>query len=123
MISYEADSNSKLILFNYIPGFLTALNCYNVKWVTRLQDVFSTAKVLALVCIVVVGFWALIQGQSLDSESIMEGTKYSPGEIALAFYSGMFSFAGWLVNYKLVSINTNLDFEEFPLLLILCSPM
>lgn len=92
------------MLLIHILGFLTALNCYNVKWVTRLQDVFSMTKVLALVCIVFVGFWALIEGQSLDSGNIMEGTNYNPGEVALAFYSGMFSFAGWLVKYLNVSL-------------------
>ena len=52
-------------------------------------------KVLALVCIVLVGFWSLVRGQFLDADSIMEDTNYNPGEVALAFYSGMFSFAGW----------------------------
>lgn len=74
---------------------LTALNCYNVKWVTKVQDGFSFCKVLALVCIVVVGVWQLISGKSVNLENIMEDTNYEPGVIALAFYSGMFSFAGW----------------------------
>lgn len=78
-----------------VVGLLTAINCYNVKWVTKVQDVFSLGKVLALVCIVVVGFWSLIKGEYLNLENAMEDTKYEPGMVALAFYSGMFSFAGW----------------------------
>ena len=38
-----------------ISGLLTAVNCYNVKSVTWVQDIFTAGKILALVTIIVSG--------------------------------------------------------------------
>lgn len=76
--------------------FLTVLNCYNVKWVTKVTDTFSICKVLALVVIIVFGVVTLIRGNY--SESIRNpfyGSETSASNLALSFYSGLFSFAGW----------------------------
>ncbi|XKL68350.1 hypothetical protein PGB90_003841 [Kerria lacca] len=78
-----------------VISFLTILNCYNVKWVTKVTDVFSLGKVLALVVIIIFGMVSLIQGNFSNLEKPLEGTNYNPGYIALSFYSGIFSFAGW----------------------------
>jgi amino acid transporter len=40
-------------------GFLTFVNCYNVKWATLIQDWFTSAKIIALVVIIAGGFYAL----------------------------------------------------------------
>jgi L-type amino acid transporter 5 len=76
---------------------LTILNCVSVKWVTRIQNVFSTGKILALLIIVGMGCYCLISGrtQNFHYPNIMEGSDYSIGKISVAFYSGLFCYAGW----------------------------
>ncbi len=77
---------------------LTFVNCYNVKWSTRIQDWFTMAKIVALLLIVGCGALQLYRGQGYEHLSYpksFEGTTNSPGHIALAFYSGLFSYAGW----------------------------
>ncbi|XP_034234746.1 large neutral amino acids transporter small subunit 2-like isoform X2 [Thrips palmi] len=74
---------------------LTAINCYNVKWATRVQDLFTGTKLLALVVIVLAGLYALGAGKTENLQQPFKGTITSPGYIALSFYSGLFSYAGW----------------------------
>lgn len=74
---------------------LTVINCYNVKWVTRVQDIFTATKIFALFIIVVAGIWHLCLGHVEHFSSPMKGTTTEPGYIALAFYSGLFSYSGW----------------------------
>lgn len=83
------------INFCIFSGILTVINCYNVKWVTRVQDIFTATKIFALFVIVIAGFWYLCTGNTEHFQSPMSGTNLEPGYIALAFYSGLFSFSGW----------------------------
>lgn len=76
-------------------GLLTVINCYNVKWVTRVTDIFTGTKILALLVIVSAGIWYLAGGNTENYESPFVGSRTSPGFIALAFYSGLFSYSGW----------------------------
>ncbi|KAJ8954367.1 hypothetical protein NQ318_011040 [Aromia moschata] len=79
---------------------LTVINCYNVKWVTRVQDIFTATKIFALLIIVAAGIYDLCMGHVEHLKNPMEGTNSQPGYIALAFYSGLFSYSGWnYLNY------------------------
>ncbi|KAJ0181956.1 hypothetical protein K1T71_002678 [Dendrolimus kikuchii] len=78
-----------------ITCFLTVINCYNVKWVTRIQDSFTAAKVLALVITFIASLWYLFSGNTENLECMMQGTNMKPGDIAIAFYTGLFSYSGW----------------------------
>lgn len=78
-----------------MTGLLTAINCYNVKWVTRVTDTFTATKILALLLIVAFGIWHLMTGNTEYFEDPMKGTNAQPGHIALAFYAGLFSYSGW----------------------------
>ncbi|KAJ3593538.1 hypothetical protein NHX12_005872 [Muraenolepis orangiensis] len=60
---------------------LTFVNAAYVKWGTRVQDIFTYAK--------------LCQGNTANLESSFEGSSTDPGDIALALYSALFSYAGW----------------------------
>eukprot|EP00092_Neocalanus_flemingeri_P027459 GFUD01029780.1.p1 GENE.GFUD01029780.1~~GFUD01029780.1.p1 ORF type:complete len:494 (+),score=47.05 GFUD01029780.1:255-1736(+) len=85
------------IIASMLICLLTAVNCQNVKMAAKVQEVFSITKVLALVLIIIAGLIHMIRGnaQNLSLETMMQDTTTSPGRIALSFYSGLFSYAGW----------------------------
>lgn len=76
---------------------LALVNSLSVKWTTLVQNVFTIAKLLALVVIILTGFYLLGRGgENLTNfKDIMAGTSTDPGNIALAFYSGLWAFNGW----------------------------
>ncbi|GFS80994.1 large neutral amino acids transporter small subunit 2 [Nephila pilipes] len=75
--------------------FLTFVNCYSMKWVTRIQDSFAFAKIVALLIIICAGIYHLIFVSTENLSNVTEDTSWNFSNIALAFYSGMFSFSGW----------------------------
>ena len=54
------------ILFFLIPGVLAFINCWDVKWATFVQDIFTYAKLTALVAIIIAGFVQLGMCSSHD---------------------------------------------------------
>lgn len=76
-------------------GLLTVINCYNVKWVTRVTDTFTIMKILALLVIVAAGISYIVRGETGNFEQPFLGSATMPGGIALAFYNGLFSYSGW----------------------------
>jgi len=83
-----------LIAAVFISG-LTWLNCYSMKITTRLQNLFMVTKVLALTLVVIVGIVALFQGGYKNFDNAFAYSETEPGKICLAFYSGIYSYAGW----------------------------
>lgn len=74
---------------------LTYINCRNVQWATRVQDIFTFAKVIALIIIIIAGVTHMSMGHTENFDNAFHGTTTEPGYIALSFYSGLFSYAGW----------------------------
>nr|CAD7586146.1 unnamed protein product [Timema genevievae] len=72
---------------------LTFVNCWDVKWATRVQDVFTYAKLLALFIIIITGIVQLSKGRT--EHFTFENTKTDVTELALSFYSGLFAYNGW----------------------------
>jgi len=72
---------------------LTFVNCWDVKWATRVQDVFTYAKLLALFIIIITGIVQLCYGHT--EYFTFENTTTDVTKIALSFYSGLFAYNGW----------------------------
>ncbi|XP_057340877.1 large neutral amino acids transporter small subunit 1 isoform X1 [Microplitis mediator] len=72
---------------------LAFVNCWDVKWATRVQDVFTYAKLLALLVIISAGAYQLCKGHTEHFN--FDGTKTEVTSIALSFYSGLFAYNGW----------------------------
>ncbi|XP_065223260.1 Y+L amino acid transporter 2 [Planococcus citri] len=73
--------------------FLTFVNCWNVKWTTMVQDVFTFAKLFALFIIIIAGVVELFKGHV--EHFSFENTTSDVTAIALSFYSGLFAYNGW----------------------------
>ena len=85
------------------------MNCWEVKWATAVQDIFTYAKLLALFIIIATGIVQLGRGEqkpirSNDYRSSCSGqtqnftwddTETDITKIALSFYSGLFAYNGW----------------------------
>jgi amino acid transporter len=101
-----------------IAVVLTIVNAVDVKWATRVQDVFTYAKLLALILIITTGIVQLCRGQydlapqhpntsnSFNTGKYeyflnpFEDTNANVGAIALSFYQGLFAYNGWnYLNY------------------------
>ncbi|XP_039256720.1 large neutral amino acids transporter small subunit 2-like [Styela clava] len=78
---------------------LTWVNCKSVKWATRVQDIFTFAKLGALILIIICGFVQIFRGKAkyLDPSVSMLPVKedVSADKIAIAAYQGFFAYAGW----------------------------
>ncbi|XP_072638465.1 asc-type amino acid transporter 1 isoform X2 [Canis lupus baileyi] len=82
---------------------LTWVNSSSVRWATRIQDIFTGGKLLALSLIIGVGFVQIFQGRFEElrpSNAFDFWMTPSVGHLALAFLQGSFAFSGWnFLNY------------------------
>ncbi|XP_036785817.2 asc-type amino acid transporter 1 isoform X1 [Manis pentadactyla] len=82
---------------------LTWVNSSSVRWATRIQDIFTGGKLLALSLIIGVGFVQIFQGhfeELMPSNAFHFWMSPSVGHLALAFLQGSFAFSGWnFLNY------------------------
>ncbi|CAH0404915.1 unnamed protein product [Chilo suppressalis] len=100
---------------------LTAVNCISVRWTMRIQDVFTSSKLLALVVIIISGIYYLCIGHTENFEKPFDG-EYSAGKVALAFYSGLFAFGGW--NYlNFVTEELQDPYKNLPRAIWIAMPM
>ncbi|XP_045438532.1 asc-type amino acid transporter 1 isoform X7 [Pipistrellus kuhlii] len=82
---------------------LTWVNSSSVRWATRIQDIFTGGKLLALSLIIGMGFVQIFQGHFEElrpSNAFHFWMTPSVGHLALAFLQGSFAFSGWnFLNY------------------------
>ncbi|XP_019731970.1 asc-type amino acid transporter 1 [Hippocampus comes] len=83
--------------------FLTWVNCSSVRWATRIQDVFTVGKLLALGLIIIVGLVQIGRGYYdalVPSVAFEFSQEPSVGQVALAFLQASFAYSGWnFLNY------------------------
>lgn len=117
------DSAAKLIACLCLTS-LTFVNCISVKAATKVQDLFTASKLIALIIIILFGFIQISTGDVpyLTPEKAFEGSKLGVGNIVLALYSGLFAFGGWnYLNYvteEMINPERNL-----PLSIIISMPI
>ncbi|XP_074641276.1 Y+L amino acid transporter 2-like [Tubulanus polymorphus] len=104
----QPEAAIKLIAIIVIIGTV-ALNCVSIKWATRLQNSLAFTKVIALTAIIIAGVVKLVldyqEGRTSNFNEPFKDTVYNPGEWALGFYAGMFSYSGWCnLNYVVEEI-------------------
>ncbi|KAH8306209.1 hypothetical protein KR018_004173 [Drosophila ironensis] len=75
--------------------FLTYLNSYYMKITTKMQNIIMFTKIAALVLIIIVGLVWMLMGNTENFSKPFESTETDPGKLSVAFYSGIFSYAGW----------------------------
>ncbi|XP_017845698.1 Y+L amino acid transporter 2 [Drosophila busckii] len=75
--------------------FLTYLNSYYMKITTKMQNVIMFTKIAALVLIIIVGSVYMLMGNMENFQQPFENSETDPGKLSVAFYSGIFSYAGW----------------------------
>lgn len=75
---------------------LTYLNSFDVKTTMRMQNLIMFCKIAALVLIIIVGIgWMLIMGRYENFKEPFKDSETDLGKLSVAFYSGIFSYAGW----------------------------
>jgi len=90
--------NLEIIVAGVAILLLSIINCASVKWASRVQDFFSVAKVLALLVIISYGIISLASPRSnfpKEVDEVFADSRISASAISLAFYQGLYSFAGF----------------------------
>ena len=99
------------------------MNCWNVRYGTRIQNWFAYAKVIALIVIIVTGLVYLGNGNtSLALSNPWRGTTTNVGNIALAMYSGLYAYAGWdTLNFMVEELQN--PYENLPKAIYVSLPL
>lgn len=60
-----------------------------------MQNVFMFTKIGALILVILLGVYWMAIGNTENFNEPFANTETDPGKISIAFYSGIFSYAGW----------------------------
>lgn len=74
---------------------MTYINCASVSVASRIQTVFTIAKLSAIVAIILGGCYWIAMGRIEHLAKGFEGSTTSFSDIATAFYSGLWAYDGW----------------------------
>lgn len=74
---------------------ITTVNCVSSRWAGQMQVIFMVMKLLAIGIIVLIGASRIVSGHYENFQSPFKGTNPNIGEIAHAFFSGLWAYDGW----------------------------
>lgn len=67
----------------------------STKLYLQINNLFTYGKLAACFLIIGVGIWQLAVGNTRNLQNGFIGTTTNPGEIALAFFNGLWAYDGW----------------------------
>lgn len=94
-ITPETMNTVKKMIALLALGLITYINLTSVKLFVKVQNVFVACKVAACLIVIGGGIYWLAMGNTQLLRNPFTGTTNSPGNIALAFYSGLWAYDGW----------------------------
>ncbi|XP_020818656.1 b(0,+)-type amino acid transporter 1 isoform X3 [Drosophila serrata] len=71
------------------------VNCYSVNLGMAVQNIFTAAKLVAVVIVICGGAYKLMQGNTQHLSNAFNGPMPNVGAIATAFYTGLWAYDGW----------------------------
>ncbi|KNC27406.1 hypothetical protein FF38_06501 [Lucilia cuprina] len=71
------------------------VNCYSVNLGMAVQNIFTAAKLVAVLIVICGGAWKLFQGNTQHLSNAFSGPTPTMGAIATAFYTGLWAYDGW----------------------------
>ncbi|XP_037937992.1 b(0,+)-type amino acid transporter 1 isoform X2 [Teleopsis dalmanni] len=71
------------------------VNCYSVNLGMAVQNIFTAAKLVAVLIVISGGAWKLFQGNTQHLSNAFSGPTPTMGAIATAFYTGLWAYDGW----------------------------
>nr|XP_040060127.1 b(0,+)-type amino acid transporter 1-like isoform X1 [Gasterosteus aculeatus aculeatus] len=74
---------------------IVSVNCLSVKLASYVQNIFTLAKLLIILVIIVAGIVMLAKGNTENLSNAFVGTSSSFGAIGLAFYNVLWAYGGW----------------------------
>lgn len=84
-----------VMVFFFPLVVITYINCYSVNLATGVQNAFTAAKLVAVFVVAVGGVYKIFQGHTEHFCNYFENTTTSVGDVATAFYSGLWAYDGW----------------------------
>ncbi|XP_035796314.1 b(0,+)-type amino acid transporter 1-like isoform X1 [Anopheles albimanus] len=94
---YECDPPLSVVKMVAILAIVSILfvNCYSVNLGMAVQNVFTSAKLIAVLIVICGGAYKLCQGNTQHLQNAFSGPTPSLGAIATAFYTGLWAYDGW----------------------------
>ncbi|XP_043982818.1 cystine/glutamate transporter [Gambusia affinis] len=96
------------------------LNSMSVTWTARIQILLTISKLVAIATIIVPGMFQLFKGETKNFENAFDLSKVQLSGMPLAFYSGMYAYAGW---FYLNFVTEEIDNPEKTVPLAICISM
>lgn len=71
------------------------MNCYSVNLGMAVQNIFTMAKMVAVLIVICGGAYKLYQGNVQHLQNAFNQPAPPLGAIAVAFYTGLWAYDGW----------------------------
>ncbi|XP_035709913.1 b(0,+)-type amino acid transporter 1 isoform X2 [Folsomia candida] len=85
----------KKMLAVCFAGAIATVNILSVNGATRVQIVFTGAKIATMIIIIVIGIYNMAHGQFGAISGDWADSSHDYGTIAVSFYSGLWAYDGW----------------------------